>query len=99
MAKEYVNECVGCTSMGLPCIGASCPNRNVLRFYCDCCGSENDLYEFDGEELCEGCIQERLEMTEGTCECCHDEEVEVFAFEGQQLCWNCVLNQLVKVEE
>lgn len=58
---KYENECVGCTSIGLHCIGSSCRNRNVPHFYCDECGEEKELYEFDGEQLCISCIQRRLE--------------------------------------
>ena len=54
---EYEDECVGC---GLPCYGNSCPNRNVPHYYCDECGDEEILYEFDGEELCIRCIKGRL---------------------------------------
>ena len=55
------NECVGCPS-DLGCIGNSCPYLNVPRFYCDCCGDEvDDLYYFDGQELCIDCIEHRLE--------------------------------------
>ena len=51
------NECVGCTDLGLPCQGSSCPNRHVLRYYCDKCGDETEeLYEFEGQELCEDCL-------------------------------------------
>lgn len=54
------NDCVGCPpEMG--CMGSSCPNRNVKHFYCDDCGDETDLYEFDGEELCIDCIEKRLD--------------------------------------
>lgn len=52
------NECVDC---GLPCRGNSCPNRNVVRLYCDRCGQEAPLYEYDGEELCLDCIEGTLE--------------------------------------
>lgn len=62
--KRIENECVGCKSMGLPCIGYGCPNRRVTRYYCDKCGEEADLYYFDGEELCIDCIEERLEKVE-----------------------------------
>lgn len=62
--KETTNECVGCTSMGLPCMGSACPNRNVTRYYCDECGEEAQLYIFDDEELCLDCIIERLEEVE-----------------------------------
>ena len=56
--KRLEDECVDC---GLPCLGNSCPNRNVPRFYCDDCGDEAQLYDFDGEELCISCIEKRLD--------------------------------------
>lgn len=52
------NECVDC---GLPCLGDGCRYRNVKRMYCDNCNAEEQLYYFDGEELCLECIEERLE--------------------------------------
>lgn len=55
------NECVDC---GLPCLGSSCPNRNVIRIYCDKCGSEGKIYHYDGEHLCIDCIEETLEEVE-----------------------------------
>lgn len=56
MEKTF-DECVGCTDLGLPCIGSSCPNRNVTRFYCDECGEElTEIYDYNGMELCEDCI-------------------------------------------
>ena len=51
------NECVGC---GLPCLGDSCPYRNVPHYYCDECGDETDIYEYEDEELCLSCIERRL---------------------------------------
>ena len=59
--KRIENECVDC---GLPCLGDRCPNRNVERFYCDNCGEEETLYEFEGEELCIDCIAKRLTKVE-----------------------------------
>lgn len=55
------NDCVDC---GLPCLGDSCPYRNVPHYYCDECGEEEQLYEFDGEQLCIDCIIERLKKVE-----------------------------------
>ena len=57
---EYENECVGCSSIFHSCLGSMCPNRNVARFYCDECGEEKELYEFEEEELCIDCIKGRL---------------------------------------
>lgn len=51
------NECVDC---GLPCIGTLCIYKDVPHFYCDECGNEDDLFEFEGKELCISCIKERL---------------------------------------
>lgn len=55
------NECVDC---GLPCMGSSCPNRNVIRIYCDKCGEEGKIYHYDGEHLCISCIEESLQEVE-----------------------------------
>lgn len=55
------NECVDC---GLPCLGSSCPNRNVIRIYCDKCGEEGKVYHYDGEHLCITCIEDTLEEVE-----------------------------------
>ena len=55
------NQCVDC---GLPCLGDSCPNRNVEVCYCDKCHEElpyDGIYETDdGDELCEDCLKERF---------------------------------------
>lgn len=55
------NECVDC---GLPCLGSSCPNRNVIRIYCDKCGEDGKVYHYDGEHLCITCIEDTLEEVE-----------------------------------
>ena len=48
----------GCVDCGLPCLGTSCPNYRVLVLVCDQCHSEVDeLYEVDGEDLCEDCLK------------------------------------------
>jgi hypothetical protein len=53
MEKTF-NECVGCKDVGSPCRGSTCPNRNVKRHFCDVCGEElTDIYDYDGQELCE----------------------------------------------
>lgn len=60
--KKITNECVDC---GLPCLGNSCPHRNVTRYYCDdCCEEQEQIYYYDGEELCIYCIEKRLEKVE-----------------------------------
>lgn len=58
------NECVNCTSMGLPCMGSSCQNRNITRYYCDNCNEEfeaENLYKYKNKELCAKCILENYE--------------------------------------
>ena len=56
---KYENQCIGCTSMGLPCMGSTCPNRKVPYYYCDKCDEELDeIFEVDGEELCEECLKD-----------------------------------------
>lgn len=56
--QKIENDCVDC---GLPCLGDACRYRNVTHYYCDECGEEKQLYNFDGEELCIDCIENRLE--------------------------------------
>lgn len=55
--RQVENDCVDC---GLPCIGTSCRYYKAVHFYCDDCGDEDTLYEFDGEELCIRCIAKKL---------------------------------------
>lgn len=54
--RRVEDECVGCPPER-GCLGSSCPNRNVVRLYCDECDDEADLlYEYDGQELCLDCL-------------------------------------------
>lgn len=64
--KKTENECVGCTDVGLYCIGSSCPNKNVVRYYCDYCGREEKLYHYDNDEICEGCLLKQFDVVEGS---------------------------------
>ena len=58
--KKIENECVCCPpEMG--CLGSSCPHLNVVRYYCDECEEEADLYHYNGQELCINCIEKTLE--------------------------------------
>ena len=50
------DRCCGCDAPGYPCLGNSCPNRNLEVYYCDHCDEEIDadeVYCVDGEDLCE----------------------------------------------
>lgn len=65
--REVTDECVGCTSMGLPCMGSSCTFKHVTRFYCDKCKEEFEpekLYQYGAEEVCEQCILKDFERIE-----------------------------------
>lgn len=57
--KQIENDCVGCD---LPCI--NCGRDKVEHFYCDKCGEEETLYEYDGEELCEDCLLKAVPKVE-----------------------------------
>jgi hypothetical protein len=58
--RSIENHCVGCTDLGLHCIGRHCRNRNVEVHYCDICGSELfKIHKADGKELCEDCYNEQ----------------------------------------
>jgi hypothetical protein len=56
------NHCVGCAVPAYPCRGESCPLRKVKVHYCDKCGEELDdeIFEVDGEELCEECLKDKF---------------------------------------
>lgn len=60
MALVYEDECVGCPKE-IGCFGMACPNKRVPHHYCDECDSEEQLYHYDGEELCIDCIEKRLD--------------------------------------
>ena len=65
--KRIEDECVGCSSIGIPCFGISCPNKNVVRYYCDRCKDEEyPLYHYDGEEICAKCLLSEFEIVEGS---------------------------------
>ena len=54
-----------CVDCGLPCLYQSCPYYRVVRYICDCCDDEVDnLYYFDGQELCIDCVERKLERVE-----------------------------------
>ena len=58
--KKIENECLNCPPE-IGCMGDTCPNKNVARFYCDECGEEEMLYYYDGEELCQDCLLRRFD--------------------------------------
>jgi hypothetical protein len=58
--KRIENHCCDCAVPGYPCLGSACPNTRVVVYYCDKCRFEIDdeIYEVDGEELCEECLKD-----------------------------------------
>ena len=60
------NECCDCATGAYPCLGSSCPRRHVEHFYCDKCGYEDKLYEYDGKELCAECLLEAVPVVDGS---------------------------------
>lgn len=58
--REVTDECVGCTTDGLPCVGEGCLLKRTTRYYCDRCKEEfepEELYvDEDDSELCTTCI-------------------------------------------
>jgi len=63
--KISENNCVNCPD-DMGCLGSSCPYADTLHYYCDDCEREEELYYFEGEELCVECILERLDKVEGS---------------------------------
>lgn len=58
---KYENQCCDCTAGGYPCLGSLCSRRNVEVHYCDHCSEElNEIFDVDGEELCEECLKEKF---------------------------------------
>ncbi|MBO5969146.1 MAG: hypothetical protein J6S14_11695 [Clostridia bacterium] len=62
---RYEDHCCECAAPGYPCLGSSCPNRNVPVYYCDKCGDEmEEVYKVDGEDLCEECLKDHFRKKE-----------------------------------
>jgi len=58
---KYVNECVGCPP-NLGCLGKSCRYYNVPTYYCDTCGVEDAEYHYEGEDICEECLDKKINL-------------------------------------
>ena len=58
MAIKYENYCSDCETCS-----PYCNRKHVPVWYCDRCGEENvDLFDYDGQELCEECVLKALPM-------------------------------------
>ena len=57
---KLVDMCCGCAAPGYHCLGEACSCRNVPVHICDKCLCEidEDVYDVDGEELCEDCLKD-----------------------------------------
>ncbi len=58
---QIESDCVDC---GLPCKGSGCPYYRVPHFYCDKCGNEDELYEYNDRQLCRECLLESVPKAE-----------------------------------
>ena len=99
----YENECVGCSTIFHSCLGSACPYMNVPRWYCDRCGLEEDLYEFDDDEqLCMDCLKKEIKgfklYIPGAlkCEDCEG-DYELVKYDGEILCMDCLLERFEQV--
>lgn len=63
--RKIENECIGCPPE-LGCLGSACRYSKVARYYCDKCGDETVLFEFEDKELCLFCISQILPVVEGS---------------------------------
>lgn len=62
--KQYENNCVGCPPEK-GCLGDSCPYRHELHLICDKCeGDVDELYRYDGQELCQDCLLDLIPTVE-----------------------------------
>lgn len=48
------------------CLGSTCKYQNVPHYYCDKCGDEDKLYNYDGEQLCKDCLLENFDIVKGS---------------------------------
>lgn len=90
---RFIEECVGCRDMGLPCIYPSC-HQGYTECICDWCNEEVDaLYRYDGDEICEDCLLSDLEMTE------EDEDYEVtYLVNGKWLIGTDALGEFERID-
>lgn len=102
MGTKIVDECVGCA---IPCI--NCGRKETPICYCDECEEEDaPIYEFDGEQLCEACILERLDDSILQCHECGATSAETSLYQDPDadpntvspICKDCIINRLKEAE-
>ena len=97
---RYEDQCVGCPpEMG--CIGNICRYKNVPVWVCDRCKDEEiDLWDYDGEEVCESCLKKIVPKVhrEGyPCDSCGYEAEDLYDYEDQYVCEDCLLDVVYKI--
>lgn len=100
MGFRIEDNCVGCP-MG--CI--NCGRRHQHVYYCDHCEDYTDeLYEYEGQELCWDCYKESLiekmcdDMDDEVCAECHKEADFLYQLNGDWYCSECLEHLAEKVE-
>ena len=58
---QIENDCRDC---GLPCQFTNCEYYRVAHYYCDNCKEEDELYEYEGSQLCEDCLLKTVPKVE-----------------------------------
>lgn len=94
---RFIKDCVGCTDIGLPCMGQGC-TQGYMEMTCDCCGRDADiLYLVDsivnGGEYCKDCALETLEKMEED-----EENDEAYLVDGEWLVDVDALDSFEKIE-
>ena len=56
--RKKVNNCCDC---GIPCTLFCSLRDDSWEYYCDNCGDEAKLYDWEGRELCISCIERELD--------------------------------------
>lgn len=55
----------GCVDCGMPCMGRACRHYEQAQVSCDECGKDDEnIYEYDGRQLCIECIEDSLTKVE-----------------------------------
>ena len=60
---RYENQCCDCATGSYPCLGNTCPRKNVKIIICDICGAnceadcgtESELFPYEDKEICYSC--------------------------------------------
>lgn len=97
---RYEDQCVGCPpEMG--CLGNNCPYSHVPVYYCDECNNEvEELYEYEGDELCEDCLLAQFECKDYDddvlCPCCEDYTYSLYMTKDGPMCKYCLLESFHK---